>query len=43
VSTARPGVTDEQRRRNLRTAIVLALIVAAFFFGIMLKYWALNQ
>jgi hypothetical protein len=43
VNTTRPGVTDEQRRRNLRTALVLASIVAAFFFGIMLKYWALNQ
>ncbi len=43
MSATRPGLTDEQRRRNLRTALVLASIVAAFFFGIMLKYWALSQ
>jgi hypothetical protein len=28
----------EQRRNNLRTAIVLGSIALAFFFGIMLKY-----
>ena len=43
MSATRPGVTDEQRKRNLRTALVLASIVALFFFGIMAKYWMLNQ
>jgi hypothetical protein len=27
---------------NAKTALVLALIVAAFFFGVMLKYWMLQ-
>jgi hypothetical protein len=27
---------------NVRTALVLASIVAVFFFGIMLKYWILG-
>ncbi len=27
---------------NAKTAIVLASIVALFFFGIMLKYWLLR-
>lgn len=43
MSVTRRGLTDEQRRRNLRTALVLASIAAAFFFGIMLKHWALSQ
>jgi hypothetical protein len=27
---------------NAKTALVLALIVAALFFGVMLKYWMLQ-
>jgi len=27
---------------NRKTALVLALVAAAFFFGIMLKYWLLK-
>ncbi len=29
---------DEARRRNLRTALVLASIAAAFFIGVVVKY-----
>jgi hypothetical protein len=29
---------DERRRRNLRTALVLASIAAAFFAGVVAKY-----
>ena len=28
--------------RNKRTALILASIVLAFFFGIVLKYWLLK-
>lgn len=31
----------EVNRSNRRTAIVLWLIVAAFFFGVMIKYYLL--
>jgi len=31
----------EVKRRNRRTAIMLWLIVAAFFFGVMVKYYLL--
>jgi len=34
---ARPG-SDEGRRRNLRTALILLSVALAFFVGIMLKY-----
>jgi hypothetical protein len=27
---------------NARTALALTVIVAAFFFGVMLKYWMLQ-
>jgi hypothetical protein len=27
---------------NAKTALVLALIVAVFFFGVMMKYWILQ-
>ncbi|HKB52934.1 MAG TPA: cytochrome oxidase small assembly protein [Ramlibacter sp.] len=29
---------DERKRRNLRLALVLASIAAAFFFGIIVKF-----
>ena len=29
---------EETRRRNVRTALVLASIAAAFFIGIVIKY-----
>ena len=28
--------------KNLKTALILASISAAFFFGIIAKYWLLN-
>ena len=31
------------KRSNRRTAALLWLIVAAFFFGVMVKYYLLNQ
>jgi hypothetical protein len=33
----------EVKRRNRRTAMVLWLIVAAFFFGVMAKYYLLAR
>lgn len=33
---------DELRAQNRRTALILASIAAAFFFGIMLKYWLIR-
>ncbi len=33
----------EVKRSNRRTAIMLWLIVAAFFFGVMIKYYLLNR
>lgn len=30
------------RAANRRTALILASIAAAFFFGVMLKYWLLQ-
>jgi hypothetical protein len=35
-------MTDEQKSRNLRTALVLASIAATTFAGIVAKYWILN-
>jgi hypothetical protein len=32
----------EVKRSNRRTAALLWLIVAAFFFGVMVKYYLLN-
>ncbi|MFO7188379.1 MAG: cytochrome oxidase small assembly protein [Pseudomonadota bacterium] len=29
--------------KNARTALILASIVAAFFFGVILKYWLLGS
>jgi hypothetical protein len=34
--------TDEIRAQNRRTALILASVAAAFFFGIMLKYWLIR-
>jgi hypothetical protein len=37
------AVVDRQTKlRNLKSAALLWLIVAVFFFGIMLKYWMLR-
>jgi abortive infection bacteriophage resistance protein len=36
-------VQAEVKRRNRRTAIALWLIVAAFFFGVMVKYYLLAR
>ncbi|MGE0557499.1 MAG: cytochrome oxidase small assembly protein [Burkholderiales bacterium] len=33
----------EVKRSNRRTAVVLWLIVAAFFFGVMVKYYLLAR
>ena len=33
----------EIKRSNRRTAIVLWLVVAAFFFGVMVKYYLLAR
>jgi hypothetical protein len=35
----RQSHSPEQRRANLRTALVMATIAAAFFAGIVVKYW----
>ena len=35
--------TDEQRAANRRTGLLLAAVAAAFFVGVMLKYWLLNN
>jgi hypothetical protein len=38
--TAVSAMTQEGRRRsNVRTALVLASIAAAFFVGVVLKHW----
>ena len=34
-----PSITPAERRQNLRTALVLASIVAAFFLGVVVKFW----
>ena len=31
------------RRKNVKTALVLATIAAAFFFGIIVKFWLLSR
>jgi len=36
-------VHADPARSNRRTALVLWLIVAAFFFGVMIKYYLLNR
>ncbi|MDH4150344.1 MAG: cytochrome oxidase small assembly protein [Betaproteobacteria bacterium] len=36
-------VQTEVKRSNRRTAVVLWLIVAAFFFGVMVKYYLLAR
>jgi uncharacterized membrane protein affecting hemolysin expression len=35
--------TDEQRRRNVRTALVLLSIALVFFVGVMVKYWVIGK
>lgn len=35
-------MSDDQRKRNLRTGLVLLSIALVFFFGIMAKYWLLR-
>lgn len=32
-------VDPDTRRRNIRTALVVLAIAAAFFFGVIAKYW----
>lgn len=39
---ARPPSPKERRAANVRTALVLASIAAAFFVGIIAKYWLLK-
>ncbi len=34
---------DEQRAANRRTGLLLAAVAVAFFVGVMLKYWLLNN
>ena len=36
-------VSAEVKRNNRRTAVVLWLIVAGFFFGVMVKYYLLAR
>jgi hypothetical protein len=35
-------MTDELKKRNLRTALVLASIALVTFLGIVAKYWLLD-
>ena len=39
VTAGRRQSTPEQRRANLRTALVMGTIAAAFFAAIVVKYW----
>jgi hypothetical protein len=32
-------LTDNDRRRNLRTALVLLSVVAVFFVGVVIRRW----
>jgi hypothetical protein len=38
-----PGISETQRKNNLRTAMVLAAIATTFFIAVMLKYYWLNS
>ena len=35
-------MNDDEKRQNLRTALVLASIAAVFFAGVVAKYWLLG-
>jgi hypothetical protein len=35
--------TEERRRRNLRTALILLSIALVFFLGVMAKYWLIGK
>ncbi len=32
-------ISDNDRRRNLRTALVLVSVAAVFFAGVVLRHW----
>ncbi|MFM9879438.1 MAG: cytochrome oxidase small assembly protein [Burkholderiaceae bacterium] len=36
-------MTPEQKKTNLRTALILASVVAVFFIGFFVKMWVLNR
>jgi hypothetical protein len=36
-------MSDNRTRANTRTALILASIALAFFFGVMLKYWLIGR
>ncbi len=36
-------MTDEQRKKNLRMALILASVVAVFFVGFIAKTWLLGR
>jgi len=35
--------TEDHRRRNTRTALLLLSIALAFFLGVMAKYWLIGN
>ena len=35
--------SEERRRRNMRTALILLSIALAFFLGVMAKYWLIGR
>ena len=35
--------SEERRRRNLRTALVLLSIALVFFLGVVAKYWLIDK
>jgi len=35
--------TEDRRRRNTRTALLLLSIALAFFLGVMAKYWLIGN
>jgi hypothetical protein len=37
-----PGITQTQRRSNLRTGLVLGAIALSFFLAVVVKYYWLN-
>jgi len=34
-------LNEDEKRRNLRTALILLSIAAVFFLGVVAKYWLL--
>jgi len=42
VPTGLNSMSEDEWRRNLRTALILLSIVVAFFAGVIAKYWVLS-